>query len=96
MKKQMNRNNYFPNNSVSEKDSFLYIKESFIAGGLGFFLFFCLLLLAKTVVFTFNIRETLTISTNDFIISFWGFLIFSFIMFVSKNRSHFNKYNGAN
>ena len=93
MKKELNRNNYLVNNDVAEQDKILYLKESFIAGGFGFFIFFSLLLAAKTFVFILNIRETVTISTNDFIISFWGFLIFSFIMFVSKNKSHFIRIN---
>jgi len=62
------------------------ILTSLKSGVVGFIIFFILLLGAKLLSYSTN--GMFTIELNDFIISFWGFLIISFSVFVGINKNN--------
>ena len=90
MKKHQSQKNYSVNEGITQKELLISIKESLIAGGAGFLLLLFMTMLAKTLVYILKINESFVVTGNDFVISFWGFLIFSFIMFIAKNKSRLN------
>lgn len=58
--------------------------ESFRSGSFGFLIVLSLIILSKLLSFSINSVEYFSISINDFIFSFWGFIILSFVVFISK------------
>ncbi len=63
----------------------LYIS---IKGGIvGFGIIASLIILTKLLSFTVNSTKNISFDLNDFILSFWGFLILSFIVFAAENKN---------
>ncbi len=58
------------------------------SGMVGFILLFTLILVFKLLFLFTDPTKSLNINFNDLLISSWGFIIFSFIVFVEKNRSN--------
>lgn len=57
------------------------------SGLIGFTSLFALIILSKLVLLFVDPTKSLNINLNDLIISSWGFFIFSFVVFIEKNRS---------
>lgn len=58
------------------------------SGLVGFTLLFSLILVFKLLLLFTDPTKNLSINLNDLVISSWGFLIISFIVFIEKNRSN--------
>lgn len=58
------------------------------SGLVGFTLLFTLIIFAKLVLLFIDPTKGLSINLNDLVISSWGFLICSFVVFIEKNRNN--------
>lgn len=61
--------------------------ESFKSGSFGFLIVLSLIILSKLFSFATNSVQYFSISINDVIFSFWGFVVLSFVVFISKIRN---------
>ncbi len=56
------------------------------SGVAGFLIVFSLIILTKLLSLSVNNIEIFSLDLNDFILSFWGFIILSFVVFISSNK----------
>lgn len=79
---------YYGNESINDENKSTQITgifSSIKSGIIGFVVFFLLLLGAK--ILSYSTSGNFTIGLNDIVISFWGFLIVSFSVFVGINKN---------
>jgi hypothetical protein len=78
----------FSENVLDNKDTspISGIYASIKSGIVGFLIVFSLIILTKLISLSVNDVKIFSLSINDFILSFWGFIVFSFIVFISNNR----------
>jgi len=64
------------------------ISSSLKTGLVGFTVVFCLILFTKALSISLNAIEHFSLGINDFILSFWGFIVLSFVVFGSKFKNY--------
>lgn len=76
-----NNEQYLHKSSKADENLFADFLLSFKGGIGGFIVVFLLIILTKLMAFSIQEASIFTIESIDFIISFWGFIIVSFIQF---------------
>ena len=80
----------YSNSKLRKKELFkpiIGVYISFRSGIAGFTLVFCLILVSKVLWVITEPAKSFNIDLNDIIISMWGFLIFSFVVFAVNNKN---------
>lgn len=62
--------------------------ESFKSGSFGFLIVLSLIIISKLFAFSLSSIEHFSISINDIVFSFWGFIVLSFVVFISKIKNN--------
>ena len=78
------------NKTIDSEDKLDILPSIFAAtrsGLIGFLVVFSLILISKFLFNSINGFLEIASSTRDLVISSWGFLVISFIVFTSKNRT---------
>ena len=79
----------YSNQKVGKKELFVPVRALYFSlksGVIGFTLIFFLILVSKLLLVITVPNGIFTINFNDIILSSWGFLIFSFIVFAVNNK----------
>ena len=66
--------------------SFSGILESFKSGIIGFLVVIILIASTKFLSSSINPHKYFDLGINDLVLSFWGFIIISFVVFAGKNK----------
>lgn len=80
----------YSNQKATKKEiynHFTGIYTSIKGGIIGFVIIAALIILTKLLSLSVSSAKNFTFDLNDFIISFWGFIILSFIVFTAENKS---------
>jgi len=91
--KELNRKNqhyFYSLQEISEKNpakSISSISNSVKSGLRGFFLVFIVILLTKLLAYSVEESLMFNLGINDIVLSLWGFIIFSFVVFASNNKN---------
>jgi hypothetical protein len=68
---------------IENTELFIQVFDSIKSGVKGFFIVFSLVILTKFLSTNLIHIKEFSFSISDFVISFWGFIILSFVIFVS-------------
>ncbi len=84
-------NNSQQSPTITNDVFFSNIWSAIRSGIIGFLIVFSLIIITKSLSASIKGLININFSVNDLIISSWGFIIFSFIVFAGKNKNNISQ-----